>query len=152
MLRHATSARPALPCGSALLLTPPSGSAGAPGLWGAGARRRRKAATGVLPCPSLQRLRAVEPLSCEARFHRRRCDRAGLTPSPPAGVHEDEKEGSLEYLVYASTLAAVAAQQGLTPVTDWGSPELDACFDEARAGPGTRARRCAYGPDAPADE
>ncbi len=56
-------------------------------------------------------------------------------------MHEDEKEGLLEYLVYASTLAAVAAQQGLTPVTEWGSPELDACFDEARAGPQTCLRR-----------
>ncbi len=47
---------------------------------------------------------------------------------------QDENEGSLEYLVYSSTLAAVAAQHGLLPVTDWGSAELDTLdfFDEVR--------------------
>ena len=90
----------------------------------------------ALPCSTAE---AIGPLSCRARFHLCRCNRVGLTLI--AGVHEDEKEGLLEYLVYASTLAAVAAQQGLTPVTEWGSPELDACFDEARAGPQTCLRR-----------
>ena len=44
----------------------------------------------------------------------------------------DANEGSLEYLVYSSALAGVAAQHGLTPVTDWGAPELEDSFDEVR--------------------
>ncbi|KAK9822447.1 hypothetical protein WJX81_000844 [Elliptochloris bilobata] len=47
---------------------------------------------------------------------------------------QDANEGSLEYLVYASPLAAVAAQHGLTPLTDWGAPELEGFFDEADRG------------------
>ncbi len=44
----------------------------------------------------------------------------------------DANEGSLEYLVYSSALAGVAAQHGLTPVTDWGAPALEDFFDEVR--------------------
>lgn len=42
-------------------------------------------------------------------------------------------EGSYEYLVFTSTLLGVAARHGLVPICDWGDPDLDACFDEARA-------------------
>ena len=34
--------------------------------------------------------------------------------------------------MYSSALAGVAAQHGLTPVTDWGAPELEDFFDEVR--------------------
>ena len=40
-------------------------------------------------------------------------------------------EGSYEYLVFNSTFLGVAKKHGLTPLVDWGDPDLDACFEEA---------------------
>ncbi len=32
--------------------------------------------------------------------------------------------------MFNNTLIGVAAKHGLTPLTDWGDPDLDYCFDE----------------------
>jgi hypothetical protein len=42
-------------------------------------------------------------------------------------------EGSYEYLVFNNTLIGVAAKHGLRPLTDWGDPDLNECFDEVLA-------------------
>ena len=65
------------------------------------------------------------------------------TQLPCSAQHRDEglwhgagvgsTEGSYEYLVFNSTFLGVAKKHGLTPLVDWGDPELDACFEEARA-------------------
>ena len=52
-------------------------------------------------------------------------------------------EGSYEYLVFNSTFLGVAKKHGLTPLVDWGDPDLDACFDEARAL--VMVQSCLYG-------
>lgn len=43
----------------------------------------------------------------------------------------DDGSGSLEYLVFQSVLVALAKEQGLHPVTDYGDDELDSVLSES---------------------